>query len=233
MRKFLKKLLLSKQEYSVLIENEKWLRETELRMDHLINKTEEMICTFSVDGRLLFGNRSFRTNSHYSKEELTGLTVDDLLSPGSKSNVYANLRRVTDGEAIHNVVCKLVAKNGDIIYAEGSLIPIVEDGVYKGAQAFFRNINDKIDAAQQRLEYIAVLEDMLFAFSHKIRKPVATCLGLIDILNIEEQLTEESIKQYAEYLKTSIRELDLYVHEMSNTLNERRKKISMISGEAA
>jgi PAS domain S-box-containing protein len=84
------------------------------------------------------------------------------------------------------------------------------------------DITERKIAEENKQQYTKTLEEMLFDFSHKVRKPVAAFLGLGNLLNLEPNLSHEKILQYAEYFKVSALELDAYIHEMTDSLHEKK-----------
>ncbi|WP_176955998.1 GAF domain-containing protein [Catalinimonas alkaloidigena] len=59
----------------------------------------------------------------------------------------------------------------------------------------------------ERKEYIKTLEQILFDISHKMRGPVATMLGLMDVIN-QCALDEHNLREYAGYIKRVSEEMD-------------------------
>jgi PAS domain S-box-containing protein len=195
-------------------------------MNDLINHTDEMIATYSNEGKMLFVNRAWMENMLYTEEEVGSLYLSHIIAPGSMPHVEENLVKLRAGQSIHNTQCTLIAKDGRNIHVEGTLVPIVENGELNASQCFFRNINERKYAEESKAQYARTLEDMIFYFSHKIRRPVASCLGLINLINSEEHLSESQLQEYAGYLNVSIKELDEYIHEMTDFLQQKKTKIS-------
>lgn len=75
----------------------------------------------------------------------------------------------------------------------------------------------------QTHHYVKELEDMLHITSHKIRAPLCTCLGLINMLESEEDMSAEDLKKILAYMKLSIADLDNFTHELTNFLNQSRQ----------
>ncbi len=223
---FLKRLILTKKELFILKNTEQWQKEQEIQMNDLIDHTDEMIATYSNEGKMLFVNRAWRKNMLYTEVEAKLLHLTDILAPESMPHAEQNLKQLNAGETIKNAFCTLIAKDGSSIYVEGTLAPLLENGELKSSRCFFRNINERKHAEDSKAQYVTTLEEMVFNFSHRIRKPVATCLGLINLINTEEHLSESQLKEYATYLDVSLKELDGYIHEMTDFLQKTKVKIS-------
>lgn len=76
------------------------------------------------------------------------------------------------------------------------------------------------------LAHIEILNKMLFMTSHKVRKPIATCLGFIQILDpaYSTKISKEELIMIFESIKPSILELDNYVKELNDYLTDAKLK---------
>ena len=52
-------------------------------------------------------------------------------------------------------------------------------------------------------EYQSALQQMSFDISHVLRKPVTTMLGITNLLELEDNLSQEQIKEYSKHIKTT------------------------------
>lgn len=76
-----------------------------------------------------------------------------------------------------------------------------------------RTLLEKLN--KERKAYIRELEEMLEITSHKVRKPVATSLGLMELLEMEGQLSEDNLKKIIRLLKPNVMELDVFTKELT------------------
>lgn len=67
---------------------------------------------------------------------------------------------------------------------------------------------------EERKIYISELEKMLFMTSHRVRKPVASCLGLMNILENKQPMTVEELEKIVSHFKSSALELDEFTKEL-------------------
>ena len=81
-----------------------------------------------------------------------------------------------------------------------------------------------------RLQYELQLEQMLFITSHKVRKPLANCFGLLNLFESEEAMTEDQQNYIINNLKKNAIELDTFTKELTIFMGDlKRKKVDMLS----
>ncbi len=93
MLNFFKRLTLTKNELFILKNSEQWLKEQELKMNDLIDHTDEMIATYSNEGKMLFVNKAWKKNMLYSEEDVKSLYLSDILAPESMPHAMENLEK--------------------------------------------------------------------------------------------------------------------------------------------
>jgi hypothetical protein len=69
-----------------------------------------------------------------------------------------------------------------------------------------------------------LLKQLTFVTSHKLRKSVATCMGLINLIDPEDPHSVEEIKHILRYLKTTIHDLDEETRNMSLLLHDTKQQ---------
>jgi len=122
----------------------------------------------------------------------------------------------------HRIICKAgkikhILCTGYFVYdAQGQVIQI------KGTA---QDITLRKMAENNRIEYLQMLEELLFSLSHKIRKPVANIQAIVHILDGDDEISEANLKQCLSYLNHSNQELDAYIHEMNNLLADKKRKL--------
>lgn len=86
------------------------------------------------------------------------------------------------------------------------------------------DITIRKEAELRKEQYIKTLEEMLFALSHKVRKPAANILGIADALQ-RNDLSERETKSFAPFLKSAADELDGYIHEMNAFISQHQNSL--------
>lgn len=79
----------------------------------------------------------------------------------------------------------------------------------------------------QRAAYIKELEEMLFITSHEVRRPISSCLGLMNLVENDKPLSQNELWQIIEHLKASALELDTFTKKLTTFLHEigQRRKV--------
>lgn len=76
------------------------------------------------------------------------------------------------------------------------------------------------------IEYEKATEEILYDISHVLRKPVATLLGLANMIADEKKITEERLKEYTGYIKTVSDELERFTQKLNRTYSIKNKTIA-------
>ncbi|MCC5938807.1 MAG: GAF domain-containing protein [Lunatimonas sp.] len=74
-------------------------------------------------------------------------------------------------------------------------------------------------------EYRAILEQISFDISHVLRRPVTSLLGIIDLINSEQEVSSEKLLEYYGYIKTVADELEAYTRRLNEVYSDKKKKI--------
>jgi hypothetical protein len=72
-------------------------------------------------------------------------------------------------------------------------------------------------------EYISVVEQILFDISHVIRRPVASILGLTNLMN-EKDISEEELISLSKKMNIVANELDKFIHKLNVEYNKKNRK---------
>jgi PAS domain-containing protein len=77
------------------------LRESEERHRDLFDNANDLIASFTREGRFLYTNYSWRKRLGYNEEEVSGIKLFDTLHPSSRIHLKEILNSVVSGEKIH------------------------------------------------------------------------------------------------------------------------------------
>jgi len=104
-------------------------------------------------------------------------------------------------------------------YDDEVLLSVIKNRIEKHTKA-------KEELGVELLKYLNELEDMLHLTNHKVRAPLATCLGLIQLLDkkADNNLDDEELMEILMHIKNSILTLDDFTRELTNFLEDSKQR---------
>jgi PAS domain S-box-containing protein len=115
------------------------LKESERKYRTFIEQTNEMIEKCDAHGKFVFANDFFRKRLEYDNEELSNLTITDILAEGSM-NIDPE---AANDKVITNVQKIFKSKSGKRIYIEGTILLEYKGGEFDGAIGFFNDVTER------------------------------------------------------------------------------------------
>jgi len=193
------------------------LREMELlgtksSLEALINNTEDQIWSVDMETRYVYMNQSYRSKVAY----LTGAAPNEgdysYLHPGysepSVKRWVGYYRRALAGE-IYNIVDESIDPDTkEVLSFEVSFNPIYKaNGEITGAGCFARNITQRLKTEKAMINQNERLRHIASLTSHELRRPVASMLGLIAIMDRANFFNPDN-REIIEHLLTVGNEID-------------------------
>lgn len=120
------------------------LAESERKYRSLVENTNEIINECDNKGRLVFVNDYCKKKLEYSEEEISHLTVLDILAEESKNLFIPNPTKSECGDIITGVRKTLKSKSGKKIIAEGNILLDYKNQIFSGATGFFNDVTEKV-----------------------------------------------------------------------------------------
>jgi PAS domain S-box-containing protein len=140
--------------------------------------------------------------------------------------MYAAVASFTDITKQKTAEQDLLRTNQELIVFQNQLKQNIEElyasqsKIEEQKQHLEQEVNERKQAEEKILAQNEILREIAWHQSHTIRRPVATILGLINLINKEENATEAEKKQYLNYLLETTQELDSVIHTIVEKTNE-------------
>jgi PAS domain S-box-containing protein len=181
----------------------------------IINNTRDLIWSVDRKSTIITGNQAFWDRI----KELTGKDQDEVSNADFVQEkvlvFFESYERAFSGDAFHIVRQRDIA--GRQVYEELSFNPIRDQhNKVIGVNCFLRDITEsqqhlrKIEDQNKRLREIAWIQ------SHRVRAPLASILGLVELCELGESSSAEIIPM----LKKSADDLDQVIMEITGLTNE-------------
>jgi signal transduction histidine kinase len=78
-------------------------------------------------------------------------------------------------------------------------------------------------ANEERRKYQEELEKLVFVISHDLRKPITTCMGIVNLIEDDKEMKLEELRKMLEHLKAGAIEMDIYTRKLTEKISELEK----------
>lgn len=175
---------------------EEKLKESEEHYRILFESTYDIVQCVAPDCHYIFVNPAWHKALGYTKEELSGLNLYDIVGEKDYKYCKEQFTRVMAGESIRNIKATFVAKDGRAIQVEGSAIPRIINGKVVATQGFFRDITEhrKMEEQLKVTDRLASIGELTSGIAHELNNPLTSILGFSKLLlekNIDDDIKED------------------------------------------
>lgn len=170
-------------------------------------------------GIIVYVNEPFCQVSKYTKNELVGKTHRVINSYYHPQSFFTEMwDTIRAGKIWHNEI-KNKAKDGTYYWVDAVIIPIIDnDGNIKQYLSLRTLITDKKNAEAAQAEYNQKLKDILYMTSHRVRSPLATCMGLLNMVSEDKVPSADELKDMIKHLKASAQQLNEFTKDLTDYL---------------
>ena len=122
----------------------------------VFNGTHDLIQSIKEDGRIELVNPSWLKTLGYAEEELTTLTIWNIIHENQKSYFQNILSKALNGETLTNIRLIFMKKDGNEIIVEGTLFPRYEEEKIASIEGIFHDMtkHEKMKAILESQNYI-------------------------------------------------------------------------------
>jgi PAS domain S-box-containing protein len=194
---------------------------TKNNLEALINNTEDLTWSIDRDGKYVYMNSSYRKRVLATTGAMPEEGDNAYLYSGPTDDINSEWRsyyqRAFDGERYVIRHESINPKTGDTEHFEVSFNPIYKGTKDKiiGVGCFARNITERLKTEEALIEQNERLKNIASLSSHELRRPVASMIGLLNILDRENFSNPEN-KQIMDHLHTVTQEIDEVIRVIVN-----------------
>ncbi|WP_027002118.1 PAS domain-containing protein [Hugenholtzia roseola] len=196
---------------------ERKMKEQDYILRAIYNSTTEAITFIDKNFLVRFGNQVAKgfTKQFFGKEAQLGDNVFDYTLPEYQEEFRDYFERVLSGE--HITMDYKYNKN----YWKLSLYPVYDDEhIIIGIAHNVLDITKRKEKEEVVLKQNEALQQISWQQSHELRRPVASILGLCDLLKNYKNETEEMKSKYIDSMLQAANELDKIIHKIVFLANE-------------
>lgn len=208
----------------------------------IINSIDDAIISKSIDGKVTSWNRAAEKLLGYQAHEIIGKTTDHLKhSKVFKEEEKTIIAKVNMGESVYHYETKRIRKDGEEIDVSLTISSILDtNGKVTGVSKILRDITyqKRMESEREKtinnlLQRNRDLEQFSYIISHNLRGPVATILGLTNLMN-DVKLNAIEKKKIMDGVSSSVNNLDSVIRDLNIILqakaqNSEKKKLILFS----
>jgi PAS domain S-box-containing protein len=173
-------------------------------------------------GKILQVNNKFCEVSGFSRAELLGQTHRIINSGYHPREFFEHMwLTIRSGKTWRGEI-RNKTRNGEYYWVDTVILPVNFDNSTRFLSLRML-ITDRKEFEEKSAAYVQALEELLFITSHRLRSPLTSILGLVQ-LTVEKPPTADPEKILS-HIKTSARELDRITREMTEYISYLRKQL--------
>jgi len=188
---------------------------SEKRHRDLIENAPEMIHVISREGLILQVNGLELKLLGYSLEEITAITIQDLLPYDCRQEMELFLKSLFE-KGSGKLETTFLTKKGEKIDVEVNATSILDsDNTVTGARFFSQDIRERKELEHQLIqsERMAIIGEMAAGFAHEINNPLAIIVGNIDEL-LRNRSSSDIEYEYLLSIKHNAFRSSKFLHDM-------------------
>lgn len=196
---------------------EEEIRESNQRFELIKKATREAILDWDiVNDNVILGN-GFRETFGYSLTEKPGLLVIENIHSEDKDRVLKSVKELLDDPTRNSLEIdfRFLRANGTPANVQVRMLVIRdENGRPTRAVGSMMDISRLINKKRALEQQNAALRDIAWTQSHVLRSPLASLIGLVEILKNKQEFPDINETELIDNILSVARELDNVVHEV-------------------
>lgn len=179
------------------------LRQSEEKYRDLFENANDLIYSFTPDGRILYVNRAWKDALEYSDEEIGNLPVSQIIHPDSRESWADQMERSLRAESDEKTDITLVTKSGKRILGEASRTCKFVDGKLSFVRSIIRDITERRQLEEQVRQTVKMeaIGQLAGGVAHDFNNLLTIILGYAE--SLQDGLGPTEKEYVGEILKAS------------------------------
>lgn len=132
------------------------LEKSNEQLKDLFDNANDLIQIFTLDGKFLFVNKTWKEKLGYSNHEIPNIRFEDIIDQNQKENTLSALNTLVEGKKLPKLDTILISKSGTRIYVTGSVNCNYRNGKVKEFQGIFYDITDRVKVEKAQNIYYRI-----------------------------------------------------------------------------
>ncbi|MEP2773833.1 MAG: PAS domain S-box protein [Fulvivirga sp.] len=157
-------------------------------------------------------NKGFENIFGYSKEEIIGNRLNNIIVPKELDVEAMNINTLTTSGKVGKLESYRLNKKGKKIPVLIYGVPVSLDNETIGIYGIYVDMTERKKAEQELKIRNSELDNFVYKVSHDLRAPLSSILGLVHLANHEEN--EDDIRDYIGFIEERVQQLDSFINDV-------------------
>ena len=205
--------------------NELQTLKAEKLLSQLFENAPMGIVMLGFDDEILKVNKGFEKIFGYTQEEIIGRYINNVIVPTDRIKEGEQLSKDSaDGKMVYFETERL-SKTKETVPVMIYTLPVMHDGKRLGVYGIYVDIRKRMKVEEELKVRNLELDNFVYKVSHDLRAPLASILGLINLVKLEGGL-DHSI-EYLKLMENQVHKLDHFIHDVLS--HSKNLKMSVIT----
>jgi len=163
---------------------EQTLREREELFSDLFDNSRDFIQSISADGKIIYVNRTWRENLGFTKAEICGYPMFDIIHPDYHGHCMEKFEALLAGKEVDKIETEFIARDGRRILLEGKCHCKVIDGKPVAIRGIFRDITERrrLETELQKAQKLEAIGILAGGIAHDFNNILTGLLAVLTMV---------------------------------------------------
>ncbi len=183
------------------------------------------IVMLGFDDEILKINKGFEQMFGYQPDEVIGRYINDIIVPKNLEQEGIELSKDSGkGEMVY-CESQRVSKSNESVPVMIYTLPVFHEGQRLGVYGIYVDLRQRMKVEEELKVRNLELDNFVYKVSHDLRSPLASILGLINLVKLEGGF-QDSL-QYLTLMESQVHKLDHFIHDVLS--HSKNLKMSLIT----
>ena len=206
-------------------EVEKQTQKAEKLLSQLFENAPMGIVMLGFDDEILKINKGFEQIFGFNSDEVVGKYIDDIIVPQDLKEEGIGLS-VESGKG-DMVYCESIrsSKSNEHVPVMIYTLPVIHEEQRLGVYGIYVDLRQRVKIEEELKVRNLELDNFVYKVSHDLRSPLASILGLINLVKLEGGFQDSM--EYLKLMENQVHKLDDFIHDVLS--HSKNLKMSLIS----
>ncbi len=182
------------------------------------------IVMLGFDDEVLKINKGFEQMFGYKPNEVIGKYINDIIVPQNLKQEGVELSKDSENGKMVYCESQRLSKSNESVPVMIYTLPVIHEGQRLGVYGIYVDLRKRIKVEEELKVRNLELDNFVYKVSHDLRSPLASILGLINLVKLEGGF-QDSL-QYLSLMENQVHKLDDFIHDVLS--HSKNLKMSLI-----